>query len=513
MSENRTIFLNTIFLYFRMIVIIGISLYTVRIVYNILGIENFGLFNLIAGFILLFSFLNSAMRSGTQRYLNIAISSNNVKRINATFSVALNVHISIAFIVLIFAETVGFWFFSNKLNIPLNKVEVANFIYQCAIVTTLLSIISVPYQAIIIAKEKMNLYAYITVFEAILKLLVVFMLLGLSSKFNILEAYSILLVVVAFIIFIIYFSYVFRKFREETKYSYIQESTLTKEIVAFSGWNLFGQIAVLSSNQGVALIYNIFLGVTINASLAISQQVTALLNNFVSNLQLAFNPQIVKSFAKNDIERHNSLVLNSSRYSLYLITIIAIPFLLYSEFILRLWLGSDLPKYVGYFSTIVVLVGILDALSGPFWMSAHAKGDIKKYQIIISIIFLLNLPLTYLIFKITYSVYFSFSTYLFISISALTYRIYYFFYKNDNLLRNILKYIKSILGVLLFIFLICFLKVTFQERIERFSLLEIFISLITLEISFLLFVFLFCISGNESSLIKTYVLNKIKYRS
>ncbi|MDC5474725.1 hypothetical protein NRA29_17520, partial [Acinetobacter baumannii] len=244
--------------------------------------------------------------------------------------------------------------------------------------------ISVPYQAIIIAKEKMNLYAYITVFEAILKLLVVFILVGLSNKFNILEAYSILLVVVAFIIFVIYFSYVFRKFREETKYSYIQGSTLTKEIVAFSGWNLFGQIAVLSSNQGVALIYNIFLGVTINASLAISQQVTALLNNFVSNLQLAFNPQIVKSFANNDIERHNSLVLNSSRYSLYLITIIAIPFLLYSEFILRLWLGSDLPKYVGYLSTIVVLVGILDALSGPFWMSAHAKGDIKKYQIVIS---------------------------------------------------------------------------------------------------------------------------------
>lgn len=513
MSENKTIFLNTIFLYFRMIVIIGISLYTVRVVYNILGIENFGLFNLIAGFILLFSFLNSAMRSGTQRYLNIAISSNNVKKINATFSVALNVHISIAFIVLIFSETVGLWFFSNKLNIPLNKVEVASFIYQCAIVTTLLSIISVPYQAIIIAKEKMNLYAYITVFEAILKLLVVFMLVGLSNKFNILEAYSILLVVVAFVVFIIYFSYVFRKFREETKYSYIQGSTLTKEIVAFSGWNLFGQIAVLSSNQGVALIYNIFLGVTINASLAISQQVTALLNNFVSNLQLAFNPQIVKSFANNDIERHNSLVLNSSRYSLYLITIIAIPFLLYSEFILRLWLGSDLPKYVGYLSTIVVLVGILDALSGPFWMSAHAKGDIKKYQIIISIIFLLNLPLTYLIFKITHSVYFSFLTYLFISISALTYRIYYFFHKNDNLLSNILKYIKSILGVILFIFLICLLKVAFQERIERLSLLEIFISLITLEVSFLLFLFLFCISGNESSLIKTYVLNKIKYRS
>lgn len=512
MSENKTILINTVFLYFRMIVIIGITLYTVRLLYNTLGIEDYGLFNLIAGFILLFSFLNSAMRSGTQRFLNIAIASNNIMRVRSTFSVALNIHIIIAVLVLIFSETIGLWFLNNHLNLPENKIHISNIVYQCAIVTTIVGIFSVPYQALIIAKEKMNLFAYVSIFEAVAKLLIVFLVMHLTYMQSNLIFYSILLILVSIFVFILYFLYVFMNFRQETKYIVKNNKLLTKEIVSFSGWNLFGQISVLSSNQGVTLIYNIFLGVAINASLAISQQVTALLNNFVSNLQLAFNPQIVKSFASKDFKRHEDLVLNSSRYSLYLVTIIAIPFLFYSGFILKLWLGAELPKYVEYFSTIVVLVAILDALSGPFWMSAHAKGDIKKYQIIISAIFLLNLPLTYFIFKTTQSVYFSFLTYLFISLLALIYRVYYFFEKCEASLASFIDYFKKTILVFIFIFIICFLKFLYSNKLKQFGFYEVLLSLVFLETIFILYLVLFCISKNEFNIIKSYILTKLKYK-
>lgn len=512
MSENKTILVNTVFLYFRMIVIIGITLYTVRVLYNTLGIEDYGLFNLIAGFILLFSFLNSAMRSGTQRFLNIAIASNNIMQVRNTFSVALNIHFIIALLLLIFSETIGLWFLNNYLSLPENKIHISNIVYQCAIITTIISIFSVPYQALIIAKEKMNLFAYASIFEAIAKLFIVFLVMYLTYIQNHLIIYSVLLIIVSILVFILYFIYVFINFRQETKYIGKVNKVLTKEIISFSGWNLFGQISVLSSNQGVTLIYNIFLGVTINASLAISQQVTALLNNFVSNLQLAFNPQIVKSFASKEFKRHEDLVLNSSRYSLYLITIIAIPFLFYSDYILRFWLGSDLPEYVEYFSTIVVLVAILDALSGPFWMSAHAKGDIKKYQIIISIIFLLNLPLTYLIFKTTQSVYFSFLTYFLISLLALIYRVYYFFEKCEIGLISFINYFKKIILVFIFIFIICFFKFMYINELKQFGLNKILLSLILLEICFILYLVLFCISKNEFNVIKFYTLTKLKYK-
>lgn len=512
MSENKTILINTAFLYFRMIIIIGIGLYTVRILYNTLGIENYGLFNLIAGFVLLFSFLNSAMRSGTQRFLNVAIASNDIMQIRSTFSVALNIHIIIAVVVLIFSETVGLWFLNHYLNIPANKTNVANIVYQCAIVATLVGILSVPYQAIIIAKEKMNLFAYISIFEAIAKLLIVFLIIYLSSLYDALIMYSFLLVFVAVLVFILYFAYAFLKFRKETRYIANIKNGLTKEIFSFSSWNLFGQISVLSSNQGVTLMYNIFLGVTINASLAISQQVAALLSTFVSNLQLAFNPQIVKSFASNNIERHNNLVLNSSRYSLYLITIIAIPFLLYSGFILKFWLGTNLPKYVEYFSTVVVLVGILDALSGPFWMSAHARGDIKNYQIIISLIFLLNLPLTYVIFKMTSSVYLSFITYVLISFLALFYRMLYFFKKSKGLAIGWLDYFKKLSLVFAFISMICFLKFTYSDELGKFDIISVVLSLFFLETIFLVYLIVFCVSKYEFDVVKFYILNKLKYK-
>jgi len=510
MSDNKKIFTNTLLLYFRMILIIAITLYTVRLVYNVLGIEDFGLFNLVTSFILLFSFLNSAMRSGTQRFINVALASKSELMVKKTFYVTLKIHFFIALFMVVFLETLGIFWVNNFLNIPEGKKEIANIVYHCAVVSVFLNVLSVPYQAMIIAKEKMNIFAYITIIDAFTKLLAIIFVLYVSVNYEVLVLYSAFLVISSLIVFVLYFFLSGVKFKKSKSVERSwggDENEIKKEIIKFSGWNLFGQISVLSSNQGVMLIYNIFFGIFINASLAISQQITSLLNNFVSNLQLAFNPQIVQSHAQQNFERHVRLVLNSSQYSLYLLVLIALPFLLYSEFILKLWLGGELPQYVTYFTFVVVVVAFFDAMSGPFWMSVHASGNIKKYQIIISMIFFINIPLTLVILFFTDSLYLSFLSCLVVSILAFIYRIYYFF--NFNLVPNVLKlnYVKNVVLVFIFIVCVCFYKYMIQA--SNFYFFNVLVVVLTFQIVFLVYLFCFCLSKSEFYLIKNFILNKI----
>lgn len=511
MSHNKKIFTNTLFLYFRMILIIAITLYTVRLVYNVLGIEDFGLFNLVASFILLFSFLNSAMRSGTQRFINVALASKSELIIKKTFFVALKMHFFIAIFMIIFLETLGLFWVNNFLNIPEGKKEIANIVYHCAIVSVFFNVLSVPYQAMIIAKEKMNIFAYITIIDAVAKLLAIIFALYISINYEVLVLYSVFLVFSSLIVFILYFFLSGAKFKKsEERGREGDENEIKKEIIKFSGWNLFGQISVLSSNQGVVLVYNIFFGVVINASLAISQQITSLLNNFVSNLQIAFNPQIVQSYAKQDYERHINLVLNSSKYSLYLLVIISIPFLLYSDLILKLWLGGELPQYVSYFSFIVVLVAFFDALSGPFWMSVHAQGNIKKYQLIISAIFLFNFPATYLTLKLTESIFISFLVYLLISISAFIYRVYYFINMVSVKPEFFKGYLKDIVWVFLFILIVCVFKNLEIGEIKNTSYIYVIFNLLIFEVVYLIYLVIFCFSKSEMMFFKDFLSKKFR---
>lgn len=502
MSNNKTIISNTIFLYIRMLVIIVISLYTTRIVFNTLGIENYGLFNLVASFVVLFSFLNSAMQSGTQRFLNVALSSGEASKVKATFNAALNIHLAIAFLVLIVLESFGLWYLSYQLNIPSDDVATAQIIYQFSIITTVLGIISVPYQAIVVAKERMSLFAYIGIFEAIAKLFIALAITYLGSR--ILIVYSGLLASVALTVFMIYFIITTKQFGAETAYQLKTDKILTKEILDFSGWNLFGQIAVISSNQGVTILYNLFLGVTINAALAIAQQVRGLVGTLANSLQVAFNPQIVQSYATGHIDRHNMLVLNASRYSLYLISIIAIPFLLYSDLILKIWLGDTLPTYAGFFVKVMVWVTILECLSGPFWMSAHARGDIKKYQLVILSIFLLNLPMTYLSFKLLNSAYWSFAPTIIVALIALVYRIHYFFNGNNLVKEETLFYFKNIGCMFTFLLVIQTIQILGIWASNTNLLLFNFLITLVIELIFLIFI-IFCANTQERTLFQKFL--------
>ena len=512
MSKNHILLSNTLLLYLRMLVVIAIALYTTRIVFRVLGIENYGIFNLVASFVALFSFLNSAMQSGTQRFLNVALSSGQIERVQTTFKAALNIHIGIAAIVFLALETLGLWYVQNKLNIPANKLSVAKIVFQFSIVMTIASIICVPYQAIIVAKERMSLFAYISIFEAFAKLAIALTISFIG--FNQLIIYSGALAGLAITVFLIYFFVVIKNFAPETRYrknltKSDETKDLTKEILAFSSWNLLGQIAALSANQGITILYNLFLGITVNAALAIAQQVRALVGSLANNLQTAFNPQIVQSYANSDFDRHNELVLNASRYSLYLISIIAIPFLLFSDGILQLWLGKELPQYASFFVKGMIWVTILECLSGPFWMSAHARGNIRNYQIIMSMIFLLNVPLTYSVFQVTHSAYWAFIPTILITFLALFYRFRYFL--KDKKLKSLKTglYFKNIIYVFMYLFLLFFLQKYLAKNLAISSFFIEFLVLVIVELFFLVYLGFICMNTHERNIVQSY-LKKIK---
>lgn len=503
MNENKRIFTNTIFLYIRMVFVIVLSLISIKLVYKSLGIENFGILNLVTGFVLLFSFLNNAMRNGTQRFLNVAYAAGDLEKVKNTFSISFNVHLAISIILFILAETIGFWFLSKHLNIPKESFFEAQIIYHLAVFSLIFTIISVPYQAMLIAKEKMTLYAYLSILDAILKFLSALILVFFTD--NLLIYYGLALLFSSIIMLFFYVFLVGRKY--ETRYSMKNNMSLTRKIVNFSGWNILGQVSAVASNQGITILFNIFFGIVANASFAISQQISALLNNFVSNLQTAFNPQIVESYVKGDMERHVGLVLLASRYSLYLISLIAIPFLVSCEYILSNWLDKELPEYVFVFSKIVIFVAILDGISGPFWMSAHARGDIKKYQIVISFILLLNLPLSYFLIKTYGAADKAILSTIVISFFSFLFRFYYF---KKGVLQGLKSpqlnlYIKNLIMVFIFLLILNF----FHFNVLILSDF-IFVNVI-LEVVFLIYLLTLCMPKSEIKKFYDIVRSKLNF--
>ncbi len=379
-ENNKRIAKNTAMLYFRMLFTMAVSLYTSRIVLNTLGVEDFGIYNVVGGVVVLFSFLNSSLTQATQRFLTFELGKKDMVGFNNIFNLSLLLYLAISIAIIILAETLGLWLLNTQLNIQSERIIAANWAYQFTIVTFVLNMMRTPYNAAIIAFEKMSFYAYISIIEVILKLLIVYILVFLSIDKLIL--YSILLSVVSFIILIIFIFYIIHKFNY-CRLHFFWDVTIFKKMASFSGWTLFGSLSVMSATQGVNMLLNIFFGVVVNAAVGISNQVAGAVQNFVTNFQLAFNPQITKSYASDNREYLMSLIFNTSKYSLFLISILVIPLLIKTEAILKLWLGI-VPDYAVIFSQLTLISLVIESISGPLWMTVQATGKIKKYQIYIS---------------------------------------------------------------------------------------------------------------------------------
>jgi O-antigen/teichoic acid export membrane protein len=395
-SNNRRIAKNTLYLYLRMLLTMGVRLYTSRVVLNTLGVEDFGIYNIVGGVVVLFSFINGSLSSATQRFLNFELGRNDIQETKRVFSMSLTLYIYAAIIVILLAETIGLWFVNTQMNIPSERMNAANWVYQLSILTVCVSFVQVPYYASVVAYEKMSFFAYVAIIEVALRLLVVFLLV--YAGFEKLKLYAVLTFLVAVAVFGCYKYYCNAKI-DTSRYKYFWNKTLFSKLLNFSGWMLFGAAAGVSATQGVNILLNIFYGVTVNAAMGIANQVNSAVNQFVSNFQTAFIPQITKLYAQGDTEQLRQLIYRSSRFSFFLLFALACPLMLNMDFVLKLWLKT-VPEYSSVFCILILIYSLIEAMSKPIAFAIHATGQVKSYNTVMSIALLMNIVFSYIFLKL-----------------------------------------------------------------------------------------------------------------
>lgn len=393
MPNSGTIAQNTLFLYFRMILKLGIELYTSRVVLDILGVQDYGIYSVVGGVIALLGFFNSAMVSATQRFLSIDIGRNDTEQLNNTFNAALLIHAGIAILVFILAETVGLWFINNKLNIPESRIVATHWVYQFTILTFIVSVLRVPYDSLTMARERMNIYAFIGIIEVVLRLLALYLLVLFSV--DKLALYAFLLLLISVLVATVSVSYCRLNFKESRVKRYYNKDYF-KALVSYSGWNLIGNMAAVVKGHGINILLNIFLGTIVNAAYGITLQVQGAVSSFVYNFQMALDPQIYKSYARDDIAQMRNLMFQGAKFSFFLTLVIVCPILYNVDFVLELWL-KKVPEYTSSFVALTLVNILIECISRPLIAGALATGQIKRYQIIVGGILFLNLPISYVL--------------------------------------------------------------------------------------------------------------------
>ena len=493
-------------LYFRMFLTMGISLYTSRIVLNTLGIADFGIYNVVGGIVTMFSFLNSSMSSATQRFLSFELGRKDFEELKRVFSMSVNIHATIALVILILAETIGLWFLNSRMSIPDDRLNAANWVFQFSILSFMITVMSVPYNASIIAHERMNVYAWMSIVEVTLKLVIVFALQWFG--FDKLKLYAVLVFLVAFLIRLLYGVYCSRNFRE-SKYYLFWDKALYVRLISYAGWNLWGSAAVVTYSQGVNILLNVFFGPAVNAARGIAFQVKSAISGFVSNFQMALNPQIVKSYAERDLRYMHQLVFQGAKYSFFLLFILSLPVIMEADTILRLWL-KIVPDYTVLFCRLILINSLIDSVSGTLMTAAQASGKIKLYQGIVGGLLLAILPVSYLFLKLGYSPQVTLYVSIFVSFLALFVRLRIISPLVDLSIRQF--FLQVILRVLVVVVCSLVIPVILNYSIAN-VLVRFFVVSGSSVLSVLLSVYLFGLKKEEVAFVKAkfiQVVSKVK---
>jgi O-antigen/teichoic acid export membrane protein len=394
-ANNKRIAKNTLFLYFRLFIVMLVSLYTSRLLLKILGINDYGIQNVVGGFVSLFSLISGTTHVTISRFLTYEIGTGNEQRLRNVFSTSVNIQALFCFIIIILAETLGLWFINYQVIIPEERVYAANWIYQISIISFCVGLLCTPYNAVIIAHEKMSSFALFSIIETVLKLLVVLILPLINIDH--LVTYSLLLMLVQLFMRLIYGLYCVRRF-PESKYSFLFDRKLICEMGGYAGWNYLGTVAFLLRTQGLNILMNLFFGVAINAARGIVAQVENAVLQFVSNFTTALNPQITKSYARNDLTYLNMLVCQGAKFTFYLLLLMVIPLMFETPIILRIWLG-EYPERSVLFMRLTLCVVLIDKLCDTITMALLASGDIKKLQIMAGASVIPVIPIAYILYS------------------------------------------------------------------------------------------------------------------
>ena len=457
--DNKRIAKNTLLLYARMLIMLCVSLYTSRVVLKVLGVEDFGIYNVVGGIVSILTFLNASMAGATQRFLNVELGRNNTDGLIKVFRTAQVIHVGVAIIVLILAETIGIWFLNTYMQIPQGRMYAANFVFQFSVITFMVTILSVPYNAAIIAHERMSAFAYISIIEVFLKLLIVYLLLIIP--FDKLIVYSCLMALISIIIRIIYSIYCGRHFVECKRNKFECDKCILKKMLNFSGWTIFGALGSISHTQGVGLVLNYFFGVAINAAQGIANQVNSVISNFVANFMTALNPQIVKSYTSGDLNSMHKLLMRGCKMGFFLVAFFAIPLIFEAPWILSLWL-HEVPEYTVIFIRIFLFSTICASFASPLAVAKGATGEIRNYQIILTTIGWMHIPMSIVFFVLGYPPQYAMYVYLFLMVVMQVCRIQMVchsirlriveFYKNVILRCILVLFASSIIPLLICLF-------------------------------------------------------------
>jgi len=393
---DKLILKNTLLLYLRQFIVLFVALFTSRVVLKTLGAENYGIYGVVGGIVSLFGFINASLSSATSRFITYEMGRGNDLSLRETFSAAVICHIVIALVVIVLSETIGLWFLQNKMVIPQERMTAALWVFHLSIVSAAIGITQVPYTASIISHERIDIYAYIEIATVFLKLLIVYILV--IGKFDKLILYAILNFLLSVGLMLYYRIFCIRRFNE-CHFSLGVDQTLLKRMVLFSGWDMFGNLSVTARTQGVAMLINMFFGVIANAASSIAGQVQGAVMSFSSNILMSVKPQIIKSYAAHDYERTKTLLINSTLIILYLMCIITVPLIIEMDFVLDMWL-EDVPPFCTTFCSFVLLFNIFSALAMLYLTIPHAAEQNKKPSLINGCMYIMAVPITYIVFRI-----------------------------------------------------------------------------------------------------------------
>lgn len=449
-ENNKRIAKNTMFLYARMLLIMGVTLYTSRVVLQVLGVEDFGIYNVVGGIVSILSFFITSLSNVSQRYLNIGLGKQDLLETEHAFRQSFTLMLLLSAIFFLLGETLGLWFVYNKLVIPPNRIVAALWVYQFSLISVLSSINQAPLMGAIVAHEKMNMYAYLGMFEACARLGIVY-LLRLSSSFDSLTLYGMLMALVSLLTWSFYAIYCVRLF-QECRFRFYWHPPLVKEMLRFIGQNLFGCFAWAVGIQGTNVLLNLFFGPAINAARAVSVQVSIVITRFTENIMTAVKPQIIKSYASGEREYMITLIEKSSKYACFLAVLLAIPMMIEIEFILEVWLGQ-VPKHTVVFTRLALCESLMGVFISPLWIAANATGRIKNSQVYGRMFTLSILPISYLLLKVQQDPMIPFVIAIFANIG------YWFYCLHDisvQIQLNIRCYMKEVVIPGLFLSLILF---------------------------------------------------------